>query len=151
MKVTATTSDGDAGQADPMPGVLFVCTHNAGRSALAAALGRARAGDTVRVLSAGVDPDAAPNPVTIASLAEVGIDGSGHRPQPVTAELIESVDLVVAMKPGLNLPQLPGLRYETWSLPDPDGWDVDGIRGLREEIDEHVTALVAQLTAPAAP
>ena len=38
------------------PTLLFVCTHNAGRSALGAALARRQAGDRAVVLSAGVDP-----------------------------------------------------------------------------------------------
>ena len=50
------------------------------------------------------------------------------------------------MKPGLDLPQVPGVRYETWSLPDPAEWDTEGIRPLREEIDRRVQALIAELT-----
>jgi arsenate reductase len=125
--------------------VLFVCTHNAGRSALAAALARARGGDTIRVLSAGTDPDTEPSATTIASLAEIGIDDASHRPQRVTAELVASADVVVAMKPGLDLPRVDGVRYETWSLPDPAHWDVHGIRPPREHIAAQVAALVDDL------
>ena len=60
--------------------LLFVCTHNAGRSALAAALGRHLAGDRADVASAGVAPSDAPSEDTIASLAELGIDGPAHVP-----------------------------------------------------------------------
>ena len=42
------------------PTVLFVCTHNAGRSALAAALARARGHDLIHAESAGTDPDTEP-------------------------------------------------------------------------------------------
>lgn len=38
------------------PTLLFVCTHNAGRSALGAALDRRRASDQATVLSAGMAP-----------------------------------------------------------------------------------------------
>lgn len=38
------------------------------------------------------------------------------------------------------------MRYETWTLPDPSGWDADGIRGLRDDIDTRVQALIAELT-----
>lgn len=51
-----------------MPIVLFVCTHNAGRSALAAALARADADDQIEAHSAGIDPADKPSPVTISSL-----------------------------------------------------------------------------------
>lgn len=63
------------------PTLLFVCTHNAGRSALGAALARQQAGDRAIVLSAGVDPA---ETATIASLAEIGIDDSAHVPAKVT-------------------------------------------------------------------
>ncbi len=136
---TTPTSPGD------QPTVLFVCTHNAGRSALAAALTRARAGDLLHAESAGVAPDDQPNPVTIASLAEVGIDDSAHKPTQLTEERVRGADLVVAMKPGLALPHVDGVRYETWSLPDPTGWDIDGIRALRDDIDRRVQQLLDEL------
>jgi arsenate reductase len=58
------------------PTILFVCTHNAGRSALGAALAREQAGDRATVLSAGVAPAETASAGTIASLAEIGIDDS---------------------------------------------------------------------------
>jgi arsenate reductase len=128
------------------PTVLFVCTHNAGRSALGAALARHRAGDLIYAESAGMDPSDRPSAVTIASLAELGIDHSEHVPSRLTDARVRAADVVVAMKPGLDLPDYPGVRYETWTLPDPSGWDVDGIRRLREDIDARVQLLVAELT-----
>lgn len=132
------------------PRVLFVCTHNAGRSALAAALTRARYGDRVHVESAGVAPQAAASDVTIASLAEIGIDDSTHVPSALTADRVAAADLVIAMKPGLPIPHVDGVDYQTWTLPDPDGWDVNGIRALRDDIDHRVAQLaptLADLTA----
>jgi hypothetical protein len=52
------------------------------------------------------------------------------------------------MKPGLDIPQVPGVRYETWNLPDPAEWDAEGIRPLREEIDRRVQALLVELGNP---
>ena len=124
--------------------VLFVCTHNAGRSALAAAL--AREDGRILASSAGVAPANEASPVTIASLAEIGIDDSRHQPSAVTEQRVRGADVVVAMKPGLALPQVDGVRYETWSLPDPSGWDIDGIRPLREEINRRVLTLIEELT-----
>jgi protein-tyrosine-phosphatase len=129
------------------PTVLFVCTHNAGRSALAAALARARGRDLIHVESAGTDPNHEPNPVTVACLAELGIDDSSHRPTAVTDEDLRAADVVVAMKPGLGLHQYPGVQHVTWSFPDPDGWDVDAIRPLRAEIDARVQTFIATLTS----
>ena len=131
---------------DDRPRVLFVCTHNAGRSALAAALAAHHAAHRVDVDSAGTDPDPRPSPTTIATLAELGIDATAHRPSAVTAKRIAAADVVVAMKPGLDLPHVADVRYETWTLPDPAGWDADGIRPLRDEIDRRVRDLITELT-----
>ena len=81
------------------PTILFVCTHNAGRSALGAALAREQAGDRATVLSAGVAPAETASAGTIASLAEIGIDDSGHVPTQLTEELVRSATVVVAMNP----------------------------------------------------
>ena len=132
------------------PRVLFVCAHNAGRSALAVALARHHAAGRIDADSAGTSPDDEPSASTIATLAELGIDASAHRPSAVTAERVAAADVVVAMKPGLDLPHVEGVRYETWTLPDPAGWDTDGIRPLREEISRRVQTLIAEL-GPDAP
>jgi arsenate reductase len=133
-----------------VPRVLFICTHNAGRSALAVALARRRAAGRVEVGSAGTNPDPQPSAATIATLAELGIDASDHRPTLVTAERIASHDVVVAMKPGLDLPEVAGVRYDTWTLPDPAGWDAVSLRPLRDEIDLRVQALLDELTSGSA-
>lgn len=130
------------------PTLLFVCTHNAGRSALGAALARRRTADRARVLSAGTDPAAEPSDVTIASLAELGIDDSSHVPRPVTDVLVAGSTIVIAMKPGLGLPQVDGVTYETWDLPDPAAWDVDGVRPLRDHIDRLVGELLDRVLDP---
>lgn len=65
------------------PTVLLVCTHNAGRSALAPALARAQFGDRIHVESAGIDPQASASDVTIASLAHenrLGYPADRRRP-----------------------------------------------------------------------
>jgi protein-tyrosine-phosphatase len=132
------------------PRLLFVCAHNAGRSALAVALARHHAADRIDADSAGTTPDDGPSASTIATLAELGIDASAHRPSAVTADRVAAADLVVAMKPGLDLPHVDGVRYETWSLPDPADWDTEGIRPLRDEIDRRVRTLISELVPDAA-
>ena len=127
------------------PTVLFVCMHNAGRSQLAAGLATARGGDQLRVTSAGLDPQAQVSEEVIASLAEHGIDWSGRTPTKLTAQAVADADVVIALKPGLDLPVVEGVRYETWPLPDPAGWDVDGIRPLREHLERRIAALLTDL------
>ena len=68
-----------------VPEVLFMCTHNAGRSQMAAALLAREAGGAVRVTSAGSDPADRVNPAVAAAMAEVGVDISDAVPKPLAA------------------------------------------------------------------
>jgi arsenate reductase len=125
------------------PTVLFLCKHNAGRSQLGAALLQHLAGDRYDVDSAGFAPADAVNPAIAATVAELGIDITGNTPRAVTATDIENADVVVAMKPGLQLPGTPK-RLVEWSFPDPAAWDVDSVRPLREAV---ATAIAEEFTA----
>jgi arsenate reductase (thioredoxin) len=130
------------------PTLLFVCMHNAGRSQLAAGLAALRGGGQVTVLSAGLDPDDRVSEVALASLAEAGIDRSDQIPTKLTDDLLAQADIVITLKPSLDLPHQDGVRYETWPLPDPAEWDIDGIRPLRDYIDAKVQQLLAELPQP---
>ena len=46
---------------------------------------------------------------------------------------------------GDTCPIFPGHRYEEWVLPDPAGMSVDGVRPIRDEIEERVRRLLADL------
>ncbi|GAA2174907.1 arsenate reductase ArsC [Agrococcus versicolor] len=115
------------------PTVLFLCTHNAGRSQLGAALLEHIAGDRYAATSAGVAPADAVNPAIAATVAELGLDIAHRVPRKVTAEIVDSADVVVAMKPGLIIPGTPRRLIE-WSFPDPAAWDVESVRPLREAV-----------------
>ncbi len=123
--------------------MLFVCAHNAGRSQFAAGLAAARAGGAVRVLSAGTNPGQRVDATVLASLAELGIDRSDQVPQPVTPELVAQADVVIALKPNLALPAHP--HVETWPLPDPEGWDLLGVRPLRDHLERKIGELLTSL------
>ncbi len=127
------------------PTVLFVCVHNAGRSQLAAGLAAQHAGTDVRVLSAGIDPDERVDDVMLASLAEIGIDRSDQVPTRLTDDLLAQADVVVALKPNLDLPQVPGVRYETWTLPEPPAWNLERLRPLRDHLNHRVQDLLQQV------
>ncbi len=127
------------------PTVLFVCVHNAGRSQLAAGLAAFHARGRVTVLSAGTEPEDKVSDVVLASLAELGIDRRDQSPTRVTDDLLARADVVVALKPGLNLRVHSGVRHELWALPDPAGWDVDGVRPLRDHLDSQVRRAIAGL------
>ena len=90
--------------------VLFVCTHNAGRSIVAAALLNAHQPPGVRADSAGTDPTDALNPTVVTALAERGISLAGVAPKPITTELLATADLVITMSRHPTGPTLPDRR-----------------------------------------
>lgn len=130
---------------DHRPVVLFLCTHNAGRSQIALGYFRALAGDKAIAWSGGSEPGDQVNPAAVAAMAEVGIDISGEFPKPWTDEVVRAADVVVTMGCGDACPVFPGKRYEDWTLTDPNGLDVASVRPIRDEIKGRVEVLLAQL------
>jgi arsenate reductase (thioredoxin) len=128
-----------------VPEVLFMCTHNAGRSQMAAALLAREAGGAVRVTSAGSDPAEQVNPAVAAAMAEVGVDISREVPKPLGAGQAEAADIVITMGCGDACPVFPGKRYLVWELPDPAGLTLDQVRPIRDDIAGRVRALIAEL------
>jgi len=133
-----------------IPEVLFVCTHNAGRSQMAAALLDHQAAGRVRVTSAGSQPADQLNPAVVAAMAEIGLDISLEYPKPLTTGKVQAADVVITMGCGDACPIYPGKRYEDWDLPDPAGLSIDAVRPIREAIRDRVQALLNDL-APAQP
>jgi protein-tyrosine-phosphatase len=128
-----------------IPEVLFMCTHNAGRSQMAAALLAREAGGAVRVTSAGSEPASAVNPAVAAAMAEVGLDISRQVPKPLAAGQAEAADIVITMGCGDACPVYPGQRSLVWELPDPAGLTVEQVRPIRDEIAARVGALLDEL------
>jgi protein-tyrosine-phosphatase len=128
-----------------IPHVLFVCTHNAGRSQMAAALLDHQAAGRVRVTSAGSQPASQLNPAVVQALAEIGLDISREFPKPLTAAKVQAADVVITMGCGDACPVFPGKRYLDWDLPDPAGLRVEKVRPIRDEISRRVQALLAEL------
>jgi arsenate reductase (thioredoxin) len=129
----------------PVPSVLFVCVHNAGRSQMAAALLDHHAAGRVRVRSAGSAPAETINPAVRAVMAEIGIDLAHAHPKLLTTDAVQASDVVITMGCGDACPIFPGKRHLDWQLPDPAGKDVDDVRPIRDEIDTRVRQLLADL------
>jgi len=125
--------------------VLFVCTHNAGRSQMAAALLDREAAGRVKVTSAGSQPASELNPAVVAVMAEIGLDISRAFPKPLTVGQVAAADVVITMGCGDACPVYPGKRYLDWGLPDPAGLSVEQVRPIRDEIARRVTALAREL------
>jgi protein-tyrosine-phosphatase len=132
------------------PKVLFVCVHNAGRSQMAASLLDHHAKGRVEVRSAGTTPADEINPAVIAAMDEIGIDLSKEFPKPISDEAVEASDVIVTMGCGDACPVFPGKRYLDWELPDPAGRSVEEVRAIRDQIDDRVKALLAELVPASA-
>ena len=133
---------------DDKPIVLFLCTHNAGRSQMAMGFFTHLAGDAAVAWSGGSEPGNEVNPAAAQAMAEVGIDISGEYPKPWTDEIVQAADVVITMGCGDACPVFPGRRYEEWVLDDPAGQDVDGVRPIRDDIEERVRRLLTDLHVP---
>jgi arsenate reductase (thioredoxin) len=132
-----------------IPEVLFVCTHNAGRSQMAAALLDRQAAGRVHVTSAGSQPADQLNPAVVQAMAEIGLDISREFPTPLTTDKVQAADVVITMGCGDACPIYPGKRYLDWDLPDPAGLDLRAVRPIRDDIAQRVQQLLAELvTAP---
>ena len=131
---------------DGVPDVLFVCVHNAGRSQMAAALLERKAEGQVRVLSAGSEPADELNPAVVEAMGELGIDISAERPKKLEDGMVRISDVVITMGCGDACPIYPGKRYEDWELEDPSGEDLETVRGIRDEIESRVDALLGELS-----
>ena len=103
------------------------------------------AGDAVYVFSAGSEPADQVNPVAVAAMAERDVDISATRPQRWTDEMIQSADIVVTMGCGDECPVFPGRRYIDWDLDDPSGMPLKDVRPIRDDLEQRVRDLIAEL------
>jgi len=113
---------------DAKPTVLFLCTHNAGRSQMALGFFTHLAGDHAVAWSGGSEPGNEINPAAVEAMAEVGIDISDEFPKPWTDEIVQAADVVITMGCGDACPIFPGRRYEEWisSTPRANRWRQSG-------------------------
>lgn len=124
--------------------VLFACTHNAGRSQIAAALFNRAARGKAQALSAGTQPAAEIHPVVREAMREIGVELTA-RPQRLTDDLAKEADLLVTMGCGESCPVVPGVARADWPVDDPKGRPIESVRVIVEEIGRRVDALVAEL------
>lgn len=121
--------------------VLFVCTHNAGRSQMAEALFERHAPPDLRAESAGQEPAREVWPEVIEAMREVGIDLSGRRPKRLTVEMQLHADWAITLACGAQCPYVP-TTVEDWDIPDPAGRPLEEIRAIRDAVEERVQDLI---------
>lgn len=124
------------------PEVLFVCTQNAGRSQMAAAILRYLLGDHVHVRTAGTRPGSRIPDDIVDALDEIGVPIATEFPKPLTDEVVRAADYVITMGCGDACPIYPGRRYLDWDLRDPVGQPMDVIRSVRDDVWSRVSGLI---------
>jgi len=112
---------------------------------MAAAITNHLAQGRVHVRSAGSRPAHELNPDIVTVLTEAGILLEDAYPKPLTDDVVQAADVVVTMGCGDACPLYPGKRYEDWQLADPAELDLDGVRGVRDEVIRHVKGLLSSL------
>lgn len=119
--------------------ILFLCVANSARSQMAEGLARHLLPSNVRVSSAGSNPGTL-NPLSIAVLAEQGIDISKHFSKSVSDIEASSVDVVITLCAEEICPVFSrNVEKLHWALPDPasaTGSDEDKLNSFREVRDE---------------
>jgi protein-tyrosine-phosphatase len=113
--------------------VLFICTQNAIRSPMAAALMHKFAGDRIYVASAGIragDPDAFVGMI----MDEINLDLTRHRPHSLDDLADSAFDLIITLSPeaeahAREMTRTMAIDLEYWPIPDPSL-----TQGSREQI-----------------
>jgi arsenate reductase (thioredoxin) len=121
--------------------VLFVCTHNAGRSQIAQAFFNRHAPDDIRAESAGSRPADAVWPEVVEVMAERGFDLASQRPKKLTPEMQLHADWAVTLACGESCPYVPA-TVEDWDIEDPRNKPIEDVRRIRDEIEKRVMRLL---------
>jgi arsenate reductase (thioredoxin) len=124
--------------------VLFACTHNAGRSQMAAAWFNELADPAkARAVSAGTAPGTRVHANVLAVMGEAGVDLSQATPRLLTDSVAREASLLVTMGCGETCPVIPGLQRQDWPLDDPKDRPLEEVRAIRDEVRARVATLVS--------
>jgi arsenate reductase len=135
-----------------MTKLLFLCTGNSCRSQMAEGLLRQLAGDRFEVFSAGVEPSRV-HPLSIAAMAEIGIDISGQHSDDVRDYLDRGIDILISLSDyaARVCPPFPsGITKLHWSVKDPfQNWEADAsllddYRQTRDELQQRIREFLQQ-------
>jgi protein-tyrosine-phosphatase len=146
------------------PLLVFVCAHNAVRSAIAQVIAEdeaARRGLAVHVASAGTHalPGYAAASIAQATMNEIGLSLQGHRSQPASADLIARATLVVTMTDlqremlraasGDDAEKIVSFDDITHQgdVPDPVGGEPQEVRAVRDMLQAAMPAIFAAFEA----
>jgi len=127
--------------------VLFVCVENSFRSQIAEAYFNRFAPEGMVAFSAGSRPAREVHPNAVKLMLEEGIDLSGKKPQLLTRDMQENMDVAVIVCGGNECPLVYAKHIEEWNMPDPAKMPLDEARKLRDAIKERVIGLIEKLKA----
>jgi len=130
-----------------MKRILFVCVENSNRSQMAEGFTRAYGGTSADAQSAGSHPSGQINPRAVQFMAERGIDLRAQHSKSLQDIGDEPFDAVVTMGCGDACPWVPATRRVDWTLSDPKNLGDDEFRGVRDDIERRVIALLHELEA----
>jgi arsenate reductase (thioredoxin) len=128
--------------------ILFVCVENAGRSQMAEGFFKKYAPNGFKTLSAGTKPVSQINPIVVQAMKEVGIDISKQKSKELIDEMIRDSDKVINMgcMDKNFCPTVWLSKVIEWGMEDPKGQSIEKVREIRDEIEQRVKKLVAEIT-----
>ena len=127
--------------------VLFVCVENAGRSQMAEGFFRKYAPRGYLTVSAGTKPSGEINPIAIQVMRELGIDISKQKSKIITEDMIRNSTVRVNMG-CMDKESCPTLFIHNlleWGIEDPKGKSLEKVREIRDNIEQRVRRLAADL------
>ena len=124
-----------------------MCVENAGRSQMAEGFFRKYAPSGYFTVSAGTRPSGELNPLAVQVMKEVDIDISKQKSKIITEDMIR--DAAVRVNMGCmdkeSCPTLFIHKLLEWDIEDPKGKPIDKVREIRDEIEQKVRQLAADL------
>ena len=127
--------------------VLFVCVQNAGRSQMAEGFFKKYAPKEYEGISAGTIPVSEINPLAVEVMREVEIDISGQKSKEITEDMIRNSSKIVNMgcMDKVSCPTLFLQNLLDWNIEDPKEKQIEKVREIRDEIEQRVKELVADI------
>lgn len=127
--------------------VLFVCVQNAGRSQMAEGFFKKYGPKEYEGISAGTMPVSEINPLAVEVMREVDIDISGQKSKEITEDMIRNSSKIVNMGciDKVSCPTLFLQNLLDWNIEDPKDKQIEKVREIRDEIEQRVKALVADI------
>jgi protein-tyrosine-phosphatase len=125
--------------------LLFMCVENSCRSQMAEAFACKHGRGQVEVHSAGTRPSGRVHPSAIAAMREIGYDLERHRSKGLPDVPSVEFDVLVTMGCGEGCIPVRARRREEWNIPAPKDMPPDQFRAVRNQIEEQVRQLLADL------